>query len=70
MFCVHCVVRLEDTERKNKLAKQAQENCYHKFVENNLIIKQGFVDKRKVRLPLTNEMRVDVKAMEFVVAEN
>ncbi|KAK0043410.1 3-phosphoinositide-dependent protein kinase 1 [Biomphalaria pfeifferi] len=37
----------EDKERKDKLRKQREENQFHQFVEDNLIIKQGFVDKRK-----------------------
>lgn len=38
----------EDAERAEKLKKQRLENPFHQFVEGNLIIKQGFVDKRKV----------------------
>ncbi|XP_074647208.1 3-phosphoinositide-dependent protein kinase 1-like isoform X2 [Tubulanus polymorphus] len=34
-------------ERHNLLVKQAAENEYHQFVEGNLILKQGLVDKRK-----------------------
>uniref|UniRef100_A0A7E4W0N5 3-phosphoinositide-dependent protein kinase 1 n=1 Tax=Panagrellus redivivus TaxID=6233 RepID=A0A7E4W0N5_PANRE len=30
-----------------KLAKQKNDNPFHQFVMNNLIVKQGFVDKRK-----------------------
>lgn len=37
-----------DDERSRKLEKQAKENPYHSFVENNLIIKQGLLDKRVV----------------------
>ncbi|KAH9494910.1 3-phosphoinositide dependent protein kinase-1 [Bulinus truncatus] len=37
----------EDNERIEKLRKQREENQFHQFVQNNLIIKQGFVDKRK-----------------------
>lgn len=40
--------RITDDERKKRLDDQKQTNKYHKFVENNLILKQGFVDKRKV----------------------
>ena len=36
-------------EEKDKLVnKQALENAYHKFVDNNLILHQGLLDKRKV----------------------
>lgn len=38
---------ITDDERKKRLDDQKQMNKYHKFVENNLILKQGFVDKRK-----------------------
>lgn len=38
---------ITDDERKKRLEDQKQTNKYHKFVENNLILKQGFVDKRK-----------------------
>uniref|UniRef100_K1QDU9 non-specific serine/threonine protein kinase n=1 Tax=Magallana gigas TaxID=29159 RepID=K1QDU9_MAGGI len=38
---------ITDDERKKRLDDQKQTNKYHKFVENNLILKQGFVDKRK-----------------------
>ncbi|CAL1540627.1 unnamed protein product [Lymnaea stagnalis] len=37
----------DDDERKEKLRKQREENPFHQFVNNNLILKQGFVDKRK-----------------------
>ena len=30
------------------LSEQASKNIYHKFVQNNLIIKQGILDKKKV----------------------
>ncbi|CAD5121790.1 DgyrCDS10266 [Dimorphilus gyrociliatus] len=38
---------LSDEDRRNKLAEQAKNNNYHKFVENNLILKQGFLEKRR-----------------------
>ncbi|KAL5019256.1 hypothetical protein ScPMuIL_004978 [Solemya velum] len=41
----HTVITEE--ERRLRLEKQARENEYHRFVENNLILKQGLVDKRK-----------------------
>lgn len=34
-------------ERAARLEKQAETNPYHRFVEGNLILKQGLVDKRK-----------------------
>ncbi len=30
------------------LSEQASKNIYHKFVQNNLIIRQGILDKKKV----------------------
>ncbi|KAL3876578.1 hypothetical protein ACJMK2_034412 [Sinanodonta woodiana] len=38
---------ITDDERKRRLEEQAQKNEYHKFVEGNLILKQGLIDKRK-----------------------
>ncbi|XP_061196072.1 3-phosphoinositide-dependent protein kinase 1-like [Saccostrea echinata] len=37
---------ITDDERKKRLEEQKQ-NKYHKFVEGNLILKQGLIDKRK-----------------------
>uniref|UniRef100_A0A0B7AQB0 3-phosphoinositide-dependent protein kinase 1 n=2 Tax=Arion vulgaris TaxID=1028688 RepID=A0A0B7AQB0_9EUPU len=37
----------EDTERAAKLKKQKMENQFHQFVKDNVILRQGFVDKRK-----------------------
>ncbi|XP_046325903.2 3-phosphoinositide-dependent protein kinase 1-like isoform X1 [Haliotis rufescens] len=34
-------------ERKKELERQATGNKYHQFVEGNLILKQGLIDKRK-----------------------
>ncbi|NP_001191464.1 phosphoinositide-dependent protein kinase I [Aplysia californica] len=39
--------QVEEDARKEKLAKQRAENPFHQFVEDNLILRQGFVDKRK-----------------------
>ncbi|XP_048762659.1 3-phosphoinositide-dependent protein kinase 1-like [Ostrea edulis] len=38
---------ITDDERKKRLEEQQQNSKYHKFVEGNLILKQGLVDKRK-----------------------
>lgn len=38
---------ITEDERKKRLEKQAKENDYHVFVEGNLILKQGLIDKRK-----------------------
>lgn len=38
---------ISDDERKTLIEAQARDNDYHKFVEGNLILKQGFMDKRK-----------------------
>ena len=40
--------RISEAERKQRLEEQAKTNDYHRFVEGNLILKQGLVDKRKV----------------------
>jgi hypothetical protein len=42
--------RLSKLQRDYMLKKQEKENKYHKFVRNNLILKQGFLLKRKVTL--------------------
>lgn len=34
-------------EHSRRLQKQSDSNPYHKFVQGNLILKQGLVDKRK-----------------------
>lgn len=34
-------------ERRSRLAEQAKNNPYHRFVEGHLILKQGLIDKRK-----------------------
>ncbi|KAK3091128.1 hypothetical protein FSP39_017304 [Pinctada imbricata] len=38
---------ITEDERKQRLEDQAKSNDFHKYVEENLILKQGFVDKRK-----------------------
>lgn len=38
---------ISEQERRQRLEDQAKNNFYHKFVEGNLILKQGLVDKRK-----------------------
>ena len=40
--------RITEQERKERLEEQAKTNEYHRFTEGNLILKQGFIDKRKV----------------------
>lgn len=41
------IVDLSDEERAKLLEDQIKNNKYHRFVENNLIIKQGILDKKK-----------------------
>jgi len=48
MFTFSTVSRINDKERKERLEEQAKTNEYHKFVEGNVILKQGLIDKRKV----------------------
>lgn len=38
---------LADDDRRKKLDEQSKTNVFHRFVQGNLIIKQGFLDKRK-----------------------
>ncbi|XP_060581440.1 3-phosphoinositide-dependent protein kinase 1-like [Ruditapes philippinarum] len=38
---------ITEQERKERLEEQAKTNEYHRFTEGNLILKQGFIDKRK-----------------------
>lgn len=41
------IIHLTDDERRELMEEQCQKNKYHKFVEGNLIIKEGILDKRK-----------------------
>jgi hypothetical protein len=41
--------RLQTSDYALSLSEQASKNVYHKFVQNNLIIRQGILDKKKVR---------------------
>ena len=38
-------------EYQDRLNKQKETNIYHQFVENNLILKQGLIDKKKGFFP-------------------
>ena len=49
MSIIFFYTRISEQERKHRLEEQAKTNDYHKFVEGNLILKQGLVDKRKVK---------------------
>jgi hypothetical protein len=42
--------RVADDEKRRKLEEQSKSNIYHRFVEGNLILKQGFLEKRKVSM--------------------
>jgi hypothetical protein len=42
------ISRLQMPDHTLSLSEQASKNIYHKFVQNNLIIKQGILDKKKV----------------------
>lgn len=42
------IQELSPEDIAQRLEKQIRENPWHQFTENNLIIKQGLVDKRKV----------------------
>jgi hypothetical protein len=41
--------RFQMPDYAQSLAEQASKNVYHKFVQNNLIIRQGVLDKKKVK---------------------
>jgi hypothetical protein len=41
--------RLQMHDHALSLSEQASKNIYHKFVQNNLIIRQGILDKKKVK---------------------
>lgn len=41
------ILDLSQKERNDRLKIQRQQNIYHRFVEENLIIKQGLIDKKK-----------------------
>jgi hypothetical protein len=38
-----------ENDREKKLEEQRKTNVFHRFVDGNLIIKQGFLEKRKVQ---------------------
>ncbi|KAL3088655.1 hypothetical protein niasHT_023273 [Heterodera trifolii] len=40
-------VEQSEQRRQNRLEKQRRENKYHRFVEDNLILKSGLIDKKK-----------------------
>ena len=42
---------ISSKEFEDRLKKQKETNKYHQFVENNLILKQGFIDKKKGFFP-------------------
>lgn len=44
------VLQITEEERKERIEKQRRENKWHRFVQDNLILKMGLIDKRKVRL--------------------
>ena len=43
------VLRVQSADYSLSLSEQATKNAYHKFVQNNLIIRQGLLDKKKVK---------------------
>jgi len=40
--------RYSDDERRARLEEQAKNNVFHRFIDGKAIIKQGFLEKRKV----------------------
>jgi len=55
---------LSKEEKALLLNQQALENDYHKFVENNLIVHQGLLDKRKVRGEIIHYCLINLYAIE------
>ncbi len=43
----HVIPDLTDEERRRRLDEQIRNNKFHRFVEGNLILKQGILDKKK-----------------------
>lgn len=41
------ILDISSEEMRERLKKQEETSIWHKFVDNNLILKEGFVDKRK-----------------------
>lgn len=41
------VLQITEEERKERIEKQRRENKWHRFVQDNLILKMGLIDKRK-----------------------
>lgn len=50
------ILQLTDSEREERLLKQERESPWHQFVENNLILKTGVVDKRKGLFPRRRQL--------------
>lgn len=50
------ILELTDSEREERLAKQERESPWHQFVDNNLILKTGVVDKRKGLFPRRRQL--------------
>lgn len=48
---VASLMDLSDDEKRERIVKQSCSNEWHRFVENNLILKQGFVEKKKGLFP-------------------
>ena len=44
-----CWTRYSNAERRVILEEQSKNNVFHRFIDGKAIIKQGFLDKRKVR---------------------
>ena len=41
------ILDISEQEMKERLESQRENNIFHRFVEENLILKQGFIDKKK-----------------------
>lgn len=47
VFSILGILSISPEERRRRLEAQARENKWHQFVDGELILKQGLVDKRK-----------------------
>lgn len=60
------IADISKEEHNKRLGLQEKESKWHKFVEGNLILKQGLLDKRKVGF-LNTRLKVPHTALMFCV---
>lgn len=68
------VLQLTDEQRKERIERQRRESKWHQFVEGNLILKMGLIDKRKVsckrRLKEDFHLILNLVRNEIFIVEN